>query len=134
MIIQNALKITEGDKVTYIKSAHRHDFVSYEFAGGGMTFTDGGNSYIRRGGTEIKRENVAVDDFSLEDISNIDDIRGKLLWGSRGVNGDEELTYSPIKNLTIDHLRAILDNVENIAPLHKNVIEHWILDKQNEKA
>lgn len=132
MIIQNALKITEKGKVTYIRSSHRHDFVSYRFKDGSTIFTDGGNSYTRRGGIGIKPKNkdTEVEDFSLTSESFIDEIRAKLLWATNGPKGDKPTKVLPIKDLALDHLQAILHNMLNINPIHQSVVKYWILEKQ----
>ena len=62
----------------------------------------------------------------------------RLLWGTRGKDGSQPMTYRPIRELAqrpdgVEHLRAILKNCLNIAPLHKRVVEYW-LDRQMSNA
>lgn len=130
-ILQNALKVTDNGKVTYLKSCNRHDFVNYDFVNGGTVFIDGGLDYFRFGATKVKDENVKIEDFGLTSESCIDEIREKLLWGTNGLKGDQPTKYLPIKELTLEHLQAIITNMLNINPMHQSVVKYWILQKQN---
>lgn len=123
-IIQNALKITEGKKVTYIKSLHTHDFVCYTFKNGGDVFTDGGCSYIRRGGTEDIPKNVKVEDWSLTESDSYDTIKERLVWGTYGKKGNRKLKYVPLTKLTKSHLENILKDYsgKGLHPLYEQVI------------
>ena len=46
-IIQNAAKIIDGDKIIYLVSQHRHDYVVYK-NNGGFYAVDGGFTFFRR--------------------------------------------------------------------------------------
>lgn len=124
-IIQNAVKITEEDKETFLVSANRHDFVSYQFKDGSSFFIDGGKEYLRRGGTFLK--DPRIENYSLDENHSFLVIKEKLLWGTRGKDGQGELTYKPIKDLDKDHLIAILET-QNVSELYKEVINYWIYD------
>src|SRR5579871_6552382 len=107
MLIQNATQIIEKGKITYLVSTHTHDFVSYKFANGEIYFADGGLSYYRRGYKKIP-EGVEINNFCLDDESSASpstflEIREKLLWGSRGIDGKQPLTFKPIKECDRAH-------------------------------
>jgi hypothetical protein len=126
MIIQNAIKITENDKITYLISRHRHDFVPYEFEDGAEIFIDGGcgpDSYLRRGGNWNKN----IEEFSLYNDTEIGIIRDKLLWGVL-ING--QTVWKPLKELSKDHLENILrDYKEKLSYYYVETIEYWIKNK-----
>jgi hypothetical protein len=140
MIIQNAVYIRKLGK--YFKSAHVHDFVSFE-VDGKTGFIDGGNDYFRAGGIATKQGEVAgivIDNYRLDENSSILDVFEKLLWGTRGKDGKQPLTYKRIKDLELDHLKAIknlaldLNETKEIkySPLHLFVINYWIGEKIEE--
>lgn len=65
------------------------------------------------------------DPFFLEELEIMTALgiptREYFIWGSRGVNGDQPLTYKPLKELDDDHLKLIVihlqervDNGENL--------------------
>lgn len=134
-ILQNAVKITEKDKVTYLNSTHRHDFVAYEFENGEQYHLDGGTDYIKRGCGSIPG-GAKIEDYSLKESSIPFEIRHKLMWGSRGKDGKRPLKYAPFAELELDHLKAILDYSSKLAvglsDLQIGVINYWI--KQKSKA
>lgn len=116
-IYQNAVR---KDGVFY-QSRFRHDFV--EFAGG---FIDGGKDYIRRGG-------YGYEDFSVYENDSLEVMVDKLLWGTRGINGDQPLKWILLKDAETDHLKSILANVPNIGPKHLEVI-NFILNQRDKQA
>ena len=125
-IIQNAIKILEDPKnPVYLKSSHRHDFVSFKFKDDKSISLDGGHAYVRRVGDF----DAPFEELVLTNKEPIEKVRADLIWGSRGKNGDEPLKYQPIKDLTLSHLKAIIKNCSNIASPHKEVIEYWIKQK-----
>lgn len=124
-IIQNAAKITDKDKVIYIKSAHRHDFVSYSNESGSFAI-DGGTAYLRR--NYSSSFDFHVECYSLNSDSPEEEIQNKLLWGTYGKNGDEELKYLPIKDLEYDHLLAIF-KTQQISGIYLKTIKYWLKKK-----
>lgn len=130
-IIQNAVKITEDDVVTYLISANRHHYNKYTFKDGSSFAVDGGTDYIRRGfGGDIQSKNI--ENYTLLRDSSEKDIREKLLWGTRGKDGKSPLIYIPISTLSQEHLKNIIrddDDGKFVYPLsdiHRKTIESFI--------
>ena len=128
MILQNAIYIPKLDK--YFKSVHVHDYVGFE-VDGKMGFIDGGNEYFRSGGiasTRARGDGIVIYDYRLDENSSILDVLEKLLWGTRGKSGKQPLTYKPIKDLELDHLKEIA-TFKSFSYLHLFVINYWIQEK-----
>ena len=132
-ILQNALKITEAQKVSYLVSSHRHDFRSYDFQNGGSIFIDGGCDYFRRGagGEEMPKE-ASVEDFSLSETDSFEKVKERLVWGSYGKTGKEELKYLPLYECETSHLKAIL-KTQNVSVLTEKVIKSILKDRKDIK-
>ena len=128
MIIQNAIFIPQLGQ--YFKSCHTHDYIRFE-VDGKWGFIDGGNDYCRAGGSLILNEDS---NYYLTDDSTIKDILNKLLWGTRGKDGKQPLTYLPIKDLELDYLKEIKYNVKGIKILYLFVIEYWIKEKNRRSS
>lgn len=133
LIIQNAVYVKSQDK--YYVSFRTHDFISFE-SKNGVNFLDGGclgggNGYYLR--TSIIKEDNDIIPYFLYENSSFKECCEKMLWGSRGPKGDKPLTYKPLKDLELDHLRAILDynkklNIK-LTDLQIKVINFWIKKK-----
>jgi hypothetical protein len=84
-------------------SYHRHDYKTCGCKN--ETMVDGGIEYLRYGGKDMRKLSLysiyADDDFQL--------VRQYANRGSRGVNGNEPLTWIPLCNMTDGHLEAVLD-------------------------
>lgn len=133
MIIQNALKITENGKTTYLPSTHVHHYNRYEFQDKSFVAVDGGCDYFRRGSSgDLSGKNI--EDYSLNDIDQFSEIADKILWGTRGKSGKEPVKYLPFAELELSHLKAILEYADKLQPglseLQKKVINFWI-DKKS---
>ena len=59
--------------------------------------------------------------------------REYTLWGTYGKDGTDPLTHKPIKDLTTDHLQAILDNIKNLDPQYKEVITNELQERTKEE-
>lgn len=130
-LLQNALRIKEGDRISYLKSSHRHDYVAYEFKTGEYIAVDGGNCYRRLvGNFEDKR----ITDWSLTTKDNFQKRANRLLWGGyANKNGTGEFKYSPIKDLSLSHLYGIKDYLEKRkqeSGLNYKVVCYWIGKKE----
>ena len=107
-IVSNRIRTPDG---TILESRHRHDYVTYVDANGKEYMVDGGLEYLRR--------NVH-DDAPYEELSVYDDapyalVREVFKWGTRGKDGKQPLTYVPLKDLTNEHIEAILDTQTHIS-------------------
>jgi len=123
-IIQNAVKITENGKITYLVSSHVHDFKSYQFQDGSYYSVDGGDCYLKRVGT-IGNKNI--EEFSLGEKDNFNKIKHQLLWGHYNKDGSGNLRYSPIKILIKAHLKAILKEYKGqLDPIREKTIRYWL--------
>ena len=106
-IVSNRIRTPDG---TILESMHRHDYVTYTDANGKAYMVDGGLDYLRR--------NVH-DDASYQELSVYADdlhelIREVFKWGTRGKDGKQPLKYVPLKDLTSDHIEAILETQTHI--------------------
>ena len=129
-ILQNAVKITEGNEITYLPSNHRHHFNAYEFKNGSSYFVDGGRDYFRKGSKGDFPSDSKIESFSLMEDSSFEEISEKLLWGTHGKSGKEPIKFLPFKELTKKHLLAILaydDKLSiKLSNIQKKVINHWL--------
>lgn len=133
-LVQNSIFIPEDD--VYIVSTHRHDFVTHTFRDGRSISVDGGNGpsgYARRVGDlyDLDEEGKYVEWLVISTDPFEPTVVDRLLWGHRGVKGDQPLSYRPIKELAarpggVNHMRNILANCLDISPLHKRVVEYWL--------
>ena len=106
-IVANRIRTPDG---TILESMHRHDYVTYTDANGKEYMVDGGLDYLRR--------NIH-DDAPYEELSVYDDapyalIREVFKWGTRGKDGKQPLMYVPLKDLTTEHIEAILETQTHI--------------------
>lgn len=119
-IIQNAF---EYGGVIY-NSVRVHDFVETP---NGEYFTDGGLEYIRRNfSSNGVTQYGDMKDLTLTGNSTLSDICDNLVWGTYGIDGNQPLTWIRIKDMTIDHQMAVLENCKNIGSLTKFVLQYWI--------
>ena len=91
---------------TILVSRNRHNFVSYtDTVNNKVYFIDGGTDYLRCSfnGDEVIRTITSEDPYEL--------IRQYICWGSYGKNEDEELHYIKLKDLSDEHLEALLGYV-----------------------
>ena len=105
-------------KITYLEnkegniliSTTRHDYVS-----DGSAFIDGGQGgyfrYNESNGYKLKESSVE---------SMFQFLRSYLRWGS--IREEDEVIYTPIKDLSTSHIKNILKNVSSIAPLYKDIL------------
>lgn len=93
-----------------LQSMHRYDFVTHEDTVTGETcFVDGGIfGVIRTSG-------------NLKDISIYSDYPHELqrkyfFWGTRGKDGKQPLTWVAVKDMTTEHIEAVIETQDRIAP------------------
>lgn len=100
MILYNAIQTPDG---FILESFHRHDFKTHTDEDGRGYMVDGGLDYLRRGGE-------GYTDLSLTTEDKFENIRKRFSWGSYGKNLDEELHWVRLKDLTVEHMQAVLDS------------------------
>lgn len=106
-IKQNAVRNVSTGEI--IISRHRHDYATSK---DGKYFLDGGTDYTR---TNIPFKSDEWEWLTLDNkYDKIDVIKDKFVWGTRGKNGDEPLTYRFMKDFTEDHLRAIILHIMEV--------------------
>ena len=144
MLIQNAIKITENHpEEFFLVSAHRHDFKTYTFKDGSSISVDGGDSYIKRGGTPVKSILKSTGtgasyylggyatkwmEWCVDDKEPLYAIKEKLLWGTYGKDGKSPLKYVLLKNCETEHLEMILKQPK-LGKLYSKVILSILKDR-----
>jgi hypothetical protein len=122
-IIQNAIYVPEKD--LYVISGHCHDYREITLDDGKTFMIDGGRDYFRSGGDFDLLTSGRVIKFHLESTDSFTEkIVPMLLWGNRGINGDQPVSFRPLESYTTDHLKAIKANCPNASRYHKLVVHH----------
>lgn len=96
MILRNSAMC--GDCWQEIVSRHRHDYITCSC---GQVSIDGGSSYLKRNG------NNYIDTF-LSSNDDFDKIRNNFEWGTKGVDGKQQLQYIKLKDMETTHIESIL--------------------------
>lgn len=100
-LIANRWKTPEGE---ILQSKHRHDFVQ-----SGNYFVDGGLDYIRL--------TPGLEDLCVYSDSPHEDKRESFKWGTYGKDGKQDLQWITLKDMTTDHVLAIIETqVKYISP------------------
>lgn len=97
-LLVNMIETPDG---TLLQSKIQNDFVSHKDKNGSVYFIDGGLSYRR-----IMGENWI--DRALYEGDSHEELREHFKWGSRGVNGGEPLKWITLKDMTNEHINAII--------------------------
>lgn len=105
---------------TVLTSRHRHDFKLYKDKNNEIYFTDGGTEYLKR---SVNKEPYT--DLNLYTDDSFEKLREGIEWGSRGKNGDEELHYKSISNMSTQHIKAVLSQIK-LADYMKELFEKEI--------
>ena len=111
-ILYNALVTPDG---TLLESLYRHHYSSHtDSVTGEYYFIDGGNdTYFR---TSVNKEPSGRICITTDDPHEVK--REYSRWGSYGKNGDEALHFIKLKDLTLEHIEAILDTQEQLKGTH----------------
>ena len=102
-IYQNAIMVREDGKILH--SIHRHDYLTHKSPSGKEFMIDGGRDYFR-----YSYDEEDIIPLYITDESSEQEIVDRMLWGTRGVKGDQPLTWIRLKDAETDHLKAILKN------------------------
>ena len=92
---------------TTLHSRSWHDYVEHLDKDGKVYFVDGGTEYIRSSSTGLTWAGYYEND-------NFGDIRQVWDWASYGKNGKEPKKYILLKDLSEDHIHAILQTQQQI--------------------
>lgn len=119
-IIRNAIQTPDG---TILESHSRHDYKEYVDTVNGETYmVDGGLEYVRRNAVGEAVELTVT----LDDPHGV--VREAMTWGTYGKNGDEPFRYIKLKDMTLGHICACLEEVTNMYPQYriamKNELEY----------
>ena len=99
-IVYNAVRCHECNQV--IESHHTHD---YKTCGcDNEAVVDGGIAYARYGAKDMSK----ITKITYTDQDPHDLIREFASWGTYGKHGDQPLKYVKIKDMTDDHIRAVI--------------------------
>lgn len=92
-----------------LQSKHRYDFVT-DSAG---NFIDGGLSYIRIGGSQEGWTDCCVYSDDTHELK-----RKYFMWGNRGRNGNEPLTWLALKDMETEHIWNIIRDMGHAMQEH----------------
>lgn len=121
-IIYNAVKCPDG---TILESHHRHDYKCHrDIVTNETIFIDGGHDYLRR---SINK--VPATELSIDTSYPFEEQRKYFSWGSYGKNGNEAKHYIKLKDVTDNHIKAIMTTQLHIRgtfveTLFKNEVEY----------
>lgn len=107
-LIASRVRTPDG---TVLQSFHTHDYKTHVDAITGETYMlDGGISYQRTIINKVPATDMSVyfeDDHELR--------REAFCWGTRGKGGKDPVVFKPLKDLSSDHIEAILDTQHQIS-------------------
>lgn len=104
-ITQNAMMCPDG---TYLVSSNTHDYKAHTGANGTYYAVDGGYDYLKRVGAFKQSEELST----FSDTPFLE-AREKLIWGSYGKSGDEELHYIRLKDMEEEHIANVIQYLKD---------------------
>ena len=113
-IVSNRIRTPDG---TILESIHLHDYKTYVDDNGLEYMVDGGLDYLRRN----VHDDAPHEEWSVYSNDPHEVIREVFKWGTRGKDGKQSLTYVPLKDLTTDHIVAILETQDHIQQYIRNI-------------
>ena len=119
--VANRIRTPDG---TILESMNRHDYVTYIDANGKEYMVDGGLDYLRRN----IHDDAPYEELSLVSTDEHSVIREVFKWGTYGIDGKQKLKYVILKDMSWDHIEAILETQvhvrEHIRQLFVNELEY----------
>ena len=100
--VSNRIRTPDG---TILESMNRHDYVTYIDANGKEYMVDGGLDYLRRN----IHDDAPYEELSLVSTDEHSVIREVFKWGTYGIDGKQKLKYVILKDMSWDHIEAILE-------------------------
>jgi hypothetical protein len=113
-IVCNRIRTPDG---TILESMHRHDYKTHVDANGLEYMVDGGLEYTRRN----VHDEAPYTELSVYSDGPHDVIREVFKWGTRGKDGKQPLKHVPLKDLTTEHIQAILETQDHIPQYIRNI-------------
>lgn len=113
-IVSNRVKTPDG---TTLISINVHDYHTYTDKNGETYMVDGGCDYLRR--TTGQKEPYT--ELSVYSNDPHEKIREVFLWGTYGKEGKEPLAYRSLKELSTNHIKAILENCGHVPEWRKEI-------------
>lgn len=107
-ILVNMIRTPDG---TLLQSKHRHDYVTYIDKNGLEYMVDGGTAYLRRN----IHDDHPYEELSLYAGDSIETLREHFVWGTRGIDGKQPLSWLKLKDMALDHVDAILETQTHIS-------------------
>lgn len=111
---------------TVLQSKSVHDFVKYVDADGNMYGVDGGVAYCLLVGNTDK-----LADMCLYEGDAHEDIRKYFYWGTYGKDGKQPKKYVILKEMTNEHIKAILETQKQIHGTQVGVLFETELSYRN---
>ena len=100
-LLYNAILTPDG---TILQSRSRHDYIEYkDEVSGEIYILDGGLDYQRTSINDVPAKNLALYTSDLHSC-----VRDKFSWGTYGRDGLQPKKYVLLKDLTDEHIAAIL--------------------------
>ena len=100
--LANRIRTPDG---TILESMHRHDYVTYIDANGKEYMVDGGLDYLRRN----IHDDAPYTELSVLSTDEHSVVREVFKWGTYGIDGKQKLKYVILKDMSWDHIEAILE-------------------------
>ena len=106
-ILVNRIQTPDG---TILTSHERHDYQTYRDKNGEKYMVDGGPAYLRR---NLCKEPYL--DLTVYSDSPHEDKRDAFSWGTYGIDGKQPFKRVLLKDMTTDHIAAILTTQHHIS-------------------
>lgn len=113
-IVRNAIRTPDG---TVLESRARWDCATHIDENGKEYMVDGGLYYLRRS-AHGDEEDLSV---TLNDGHKT--VRESLTWGTRGIEGDQELKYIRLCDMETNHVKACLATQRLMHPQIRKAME-----------
>ena len=91
-----------------LTSHHRHDYVTCSCSVEPVS-VDGGRAYLKRCYSPTSDDgSLPYTELSVTSSASFENVRNALLRGSRGVNGDQPLTWVSLSDISDDYLNNLI--------------------------
>jgi hypothetical protein len=124
VIVANMIRTPDG---TILQSKHLHDYVEYTDKNGLEYMVDGGCAYLRR----IVQDEAPYEELSLYAHDDHSLVREHFHWGTRGKDGRQPLKWVALKDLTTDHIEAIIETQTHISNELKMIFVRELVGRQS---